>query len=153
MGWCRNVRLRSHIIILIITTSIVFLILKFKSIYYQISQTENSIETLIENIHNASNQLTTLIPSKIQSKSSAITTTTTTTTPKASTVKEMELIPKALFIDLPNMFPWRHCLQVSCDRSIFSSYLISLVNILNTFISLVNVLNIGSFYLTICYFS
>ena len=23
----------------------------------------------------------------------------------------MELVPKTLWIDLPNMFPWRHCLQ------------------------------------------
>ena len=41
------------------------------------------------------------------------TTTTTTTTTAASTAgsEELELGPKTLWLDLPNMFPWRHCLQ------------------------------------------
>ena len=69
------------------------------------------------NVVNSTNQLTakldTSIASTLLPTPFTTTTTTTTTTTAASTAgsEELELVPKTLWIDLPNMFPWRHCLQ------------------------------------------
>ena len=76
---------------------------------------------MIVNVVNSTNQLTakldsdnsgtsiasTLLPTPV----TTTTTTTTTTTATAEGSEELELVPKTLWIDLPNMFPWRHCLQ------------------------------------------
>ena len=71
---------------------------------------------MIVNVVNSTNQLTAKLDTSIASTllpTPATTTTTTTTTTAATTAgsEELELVPKTLWIDLPNMFPWRHCLQ------------------------------------------
>ena len=76
---------------------------------------------MIVNVVNSTNQLTAKLDSDNKATSIAstllpttvttTTTTTTTTTATAEGSEELELVPKTLWIDLPNMFPWRHCLQ------------------------------------------
>ena len=70
---------------------------------------------MIVNVVNSTNQLTAKLDTSIASTllpTPAITTTTTTTTTSTTAgSEELELVPKTLWIDLPNMFPWRHCLQ------------------------------------------
>ena len=72
---------------------------------------------MIVNVVNSTNQLTAKLDTSIASTllpTPFTTTTTTTTTSTAATTagsEELELVPKTLWIDLPNMFPWRHCLQ------------------------------------------
>ena len=69
---------------------------------------------MIVNVVNSTNQLTAKLDTSIASTllpTPATTTTTTTTAASTAGSEELELVPKTLWIDLPNMFPWRHCLQ------------------------------------------
>ena len=66
----------------------------------------NQLTAKLDSDNNATSIASTLLPTTVTT-----TTTTTTTTATAEGSEELELVPKTLWIDLPNMFPWRHCLQ------------------------------------------
>ena len=105
---CRFLHIRSKLVVIISLICFVIFVLKFQSMYSQISQTKELIEDIIVNVVNSTNEL--LIDNNKNILVSS-TTTTTTTTSSITTKEDAELIPKVLWIDLPNMFPWRHCVQ------------------------------------------
>ena len=76
--------------------------------YSQISETKELIEDILVNIVNSTNEL---LVDNNQNILIYSTTTTTTTTSFTTTKEDESLIPKVLWIDLPNMFPWRNCIQ------------------------------------------
>ena len=105
---CRSIHIKSKLVVIISLSCFALFIMKFQSMYSQISQTKELIEDILVNVVNSTNEL--LIDNNKNILISS-TTTTTTTTSSTTTKEDPSLVPKVLWIDLPNMFPWRHCVQ------------------------------------------
>ena len=106
---CRFLHNKSKLTVILIVTCFVLFVLKFQSMYSQISQTKELIEDILVNVVNSTNEL--LIDRNIILIPSTTTTTTTTSSTTTTTTEDLSVIPKVLWIDLPNMFPWRNCIQ------------------------------------------